>query len=101
LAVLIVARSGAGKSALQDALCAFVPPEEAVRVTRLTGQALFYKDPYSLQRKVLLIAEDEGAQAAVYSLRTLAIRGYRSPRPGRIRSRGSCTRSITKSMGRW
>lgn len=72
LAVLIVARSGAGKSALQDALCAFVPPEEAVRVTRLTGQALFYKDPHSLQRKVLLIAEDEGAQAAVYSLRTLA-----------------------------
>jgi DNA primase len=35
-------------------------------------KALFYKDPYSLQRKVLLIAEDEGAQAAVYSLRTLA-----------------------------
>jgi DNA primase len=70
--VLIVARSGAGKSALQDALCAFVPPEEAVRVTRLTGQALFYKDPYSLQRKVLLIAEDEGAAQAVYSLRTLA-----------------------------
>ena len=72
LAVLIVARSGAGKSALQDALCAFVPPEEAVRVTRLTGQALFYKDPYSLQQKVLAIAEDEGALQAVYSLRTLA-----------------------------
>ena len=67
-----MARSGAGKSALQDALCAFVPPEELVRVTRLTGQALFYKDPYSLQRKMLVIAEDEGAMAAVYSLRTLA-----------------------------
>lgn len=72
LALLIVARSGAGKSALQDALCAFVPPEELVRVTRLTGQALFYKDPYSLQRKMLVIAEDEGAMQAVYSLRTLA-----------------------------
>lgn len=72
LALLIVARSGAGKSALQDAICNFVPPEELVRVTRLTGQALFYKDPYSLQRKMLVIAEDEGAQAAVYSLRTLA-----------------------------
>jgi DNA primase len=72
LAVLIVARSGAGKSALQDALCAFVPPEETVRVTRLTGQALFYKDPYSLQQKVLAIAEEEGALQAVYSLRTLA-----------------------------
>jgi DNA primase len=44
----------------------------SMRVTRLTGQALFYKDPYSLQRKVLLIAEDEGAAQAVYSLRTLA-----------------------------
>ena len=72
LGVLIVARTGAGKSSLQDALCGFVPPEDLVRVTRLTGQALFYKDPYSLQRKMLAIAEEEGAQQAVYSLRTLA-----------------------------
>jgi DNA primase len=72
LGLLIVARSGAGKSALQDALCQMVPPEEAVRVTRLTGQALFYKDPDSLKHKVLAIAEDEGAFGAVYSLRTLA-----------------------------
>ena len=72
LALLIVARSGAGKSALQDALCSFVPAEELIRVTRLTGQALFYKDPYSLKRKMLVIAEDEGAMQAVYSLRTLA-----------------------------
>lgn len=72
LGLLIVARSGAGKSALQDVLHAFVPPEDAVRVTRLTGQALFYKDPHSLQRKILVIAEEEGAAQAVYSLRTLA-----------------------------
>ncbi|HEU4388773.1 MAG TPA: CHC2 zinc finger domain-containing protein [Blastocatellia bacterium] len=72
LGVLIVARTGAGKSSLQDALCGFVPPEDLVRVTRLTGQALFYKDPYSLQRKMLAIAEEEGAAQAVYSLRTLA-----------------------------
>ncbi|MGH9967445.1 MAG: CHC2 zinc finger domain-containing protein, partial [Pyrinomonadaceae bacterium] len=72
LGLLIVARSGAGKSALQDALCQMVPPEAAVRVTRLTGQALFYKDPDSLKHKVLSIAEDEGAFGAVYSLRTLA-----------------------------
>lgn len=72
LGVLIVARSGAGKSALQDALCGMVPPEDLVRVTRLTGQALFYKDPDSLRNKLLAIAEDEGAQQAVYSLRTLA-----------------------------
>jgi 5S rRNA maturation endonuclease (ribonuclease M5) len=72
LGVLIIARSGAGKSALQDAVCGLVPPEDLVRVTRLTGQALFYKDPDSLKQKLLSIAEEEGAQAAVYSLRTLA-----------------------------
>jgi DNA primase catalytic core len=72
LGVLIIARSGAGKSALQDALCGFVPPEDLVRVTRLTGQALFYKDPDSLKHKLLAIAEEEGAAQAVYSLRTLA-----------------------------
>jgi DNA primase len=72
LSILIVARTGAGKSSLQDALCSLFPPEEVVRVTRLTGQALFYKDPDSLKGKVLAIAEEEGAAQAVYSLRTLA-----------------------------
>jgi energy-coupling factor transporter ATP-binding protein EcfA2 len=72
LCALVIARSGAGKSALQDAVCGLVPPEDLVRVTRLTGQALFYKDPDSLKQKLLSIAEEEGAQAAVYSLRTLA-----------------------------
>jgi DNA primase catalytic core len=72
LGALIIARSGAGKSMLQDAVCGFVPPEDLVRVTRLTGQALFYKDPDSLTHKLLAIAEDEGAAQAVYSLRTLA-----------------------------
>jgi DNA primase catalytic core len=72
LCALVIARSGAGKSALQDAVCGFAPPEDLVRVTRLTGQALFYKDPDSLKQKLLSIAEEEGAQAAVYSLRTLA-----------------------------
>lgn len=72
LGVLVIARSGAGKSALQDAVCGFTPPEDLVRVTRLTGQALFYKDPDSLKNKLLAIAEEEGAAQAVYSLRTLA-----------------------------
>jgi DNA primase catalytic core len=71
LSVLVIARSGAGKSSLQDGLCSLVPAEDLVRVTRLTGQALFYKDPYSLERKVLAIAEVEGASQAGYSLRTL------------------------------
>jgi DNA primase catalytic core len=72
LSILIVARTGAGKSSLQDAICGFIPAEDTVWVTRLTGQALFYKDPNSLKAKVLAIAEEEGAAQAIYSLRTLA-----------------------------
>lgn len=72
LSILVVARSGAGKSSLQESICAFVPPEDVIWVTRLTGQALFYKDPNSLKGKVLAIAEEEGAAQAIYSLRTLA-----------------------------
>ncbi len=71
LAVLILSRSGAGKTSLQNAVCKFVPPEAAIQYTRLTGQALFYRDPNALKHKVLAIEEDEGMQAAMYSVKTL------------------------------
>ncbi len=71
LGLLIVSRSGAGKSSLEDALCDFVPEEQLAKYTRLTGQALFYKDEDSLAHKVLAIDEEQGAEDAGYSIRTL------------------------------
>jgi DNA primase catalytic core len=71
LGLIIVSRSGAGKSSLQDLLCGFVPEESLVRYTRLTGQALFYKEEDSLAHKVLAIDEEAGAQEAAYSIRNL------------------------------
>jgi DNA primase catalytic core len=71
LGLLIVSRSGAGKSSLEDALCDFVPEEDLSKYTRLTGQALFYKDEDSLAHKVLAIEEEQGAAEAAYSIRTL------------------------------
>lgn len=71
LGLLIVSRSGAGKSRLQDALCDVVPEEDLVRYTRLTGQALFYKEEDSLSHKVLAVDEEEGAEQAAYSIRNL------------------------------
>ena len=71
LAVLILSRSGAGKTSLQNAACKFVPPESAIQYTRLTGQALFYREANALKNKVLAIEEDEGMQAAMYSVKTL------------------------------
>jgi DNA primase len=71
LGLIIVSRSGAGKSSVQDALCDVVPDEDLVRYTRLTGQALFYKEEDALVHKVLAIDEEAGAQAAAYSIRNL------------------------------
>jgi hypothetical protein len=47
LALLIVSCSGAGKNALQEAALAFCPPEDVVKVTSMTGRALFYREERS------------------------------------------------------
>ena len=71
LSVLIQSRSAAGKSTLQDAVLRFVPPEDVEKYTRLTGQALFYKDADGLKHKLLAIEEEAGAKDASYSIRNL------------------------------
>jgi DNA primase catalytic core len=71
LGLIVVSRSGAGKSSVQDLLCDLVPEEDLVRYTRLTGQALFYKEEDALVHKVLAIEEEAGAAEAAYSIRNL------------------------------
>lgn len=75
LAVLFCARSGAGKSNMQDRITDFIPPEELIRYTRITGQALFYQDEDALKHKVLALDEEGGATDAIYSLRILQSSG--------------------------
>ena len=57
LSVLIQSRSAAGKSTLQDAIIMLIPTEDYIKYTRLTGQALFYKEEDSLVHKLLAIEE--------------------------------------------
>ena len=71
LSVLILSSSGAGKSVLQDATMTLCPPEDVVRLTTLTGRALFYKSRYSLKHKVLALEEGTGAEQATYAIRNL------------------------------
>lgn len=75
LAILFCARSGAGKSNMQDRITDFIPPEDLVRYTRITGQALFYQDEDALKHKVLALDEEGGAADAIYSLRILQSSG--------------------------
>ncbi|NIA58000.1 toprim domain-containing protein, partial [Massilia sp. TW-1] len=71
LAVVVQSSSAAGKSSLMDAVLAFMPPEETVRYSAMSGQSLFYMGETSLKHKVLAIAEEEGASRASYALKLL------------------------------
>ena len=71
LSVLIQSRSAAGKSTLQDAILSLVPDEDFVKYTRVTDQALFYKDEDSLVHKILAIEEEQGMGGAAYSIRNI------------------------------
>ena len=75
LSVLILSSSGSGKTALQDAVLAFCPPEDLVKLTSLSGKALFYKDRLSLKNKVLALEEGDGAEEAMYAIRNLISAG--------------------------
>ena len=64
LAVVVQSSSAAGKSSLMDAVLAFVPEEERVQYSAMTGQSLYYMGEMDLKHKVLAIVEEEGAARA-------------------------------------
>jgi len=75
LAMLIQSSSAAGKSNLLDAVLAFVPEEDRVEYSAMTGQALYYVEPGQLRHRVLAIAEEAGAERASYALKLLQSQG--------------------------
>ena len=75
LAVMIQSSSAAGKSALMDAVLRFMPEEERVQYSAMTGQSLYYMGETNLKHKILAISEEEGADNASYALKLLQSEG--------------------------
>ncbi len=75
LAILVQSSSAAGKSTLMDAVLQFVPAEERIQYSGITGQSLYYMGETELKHKVLAIAEEEGASKAAYALKLLQSEG--------------------------
>lgn len=75
LAIVVQSSSAAGKSSLMDAVLAFMPEEERIKYSAMTGQSLFYMGQTSLKHKILAIAEEEGAARASYALKLLQSEG--------------------------
>ena len=75
LGVVIQSSSAAGKTSLMDAVLAFVPAEDKVKYSAMTGQSLFYMGETNLKHKALAIVEEEGASRASYALKLLQSEG--------------------------
>jgi len=75
LGVVIQSSSAAGKSSLMDAVLSFVPEEDKVKYSAMTGQSLFYMGETNLKHKALAIVEEEGASRASYALKLLQSEG--------------------------
>ncbi len=75
ISMQILSSSGSGKTALQDAVVNFCPPEDLIKLTSLSGKALFYKEQNSLKHKVLALEEGNGAEDASYAIRSLISSG--------------------------
>lgn len=75
LAVIVQSTSAAGKSSLMEAVLAFVPEEERVKFSAMTGQSLFYMGEADLAHRVLAVVEEEGAERAAYALKLLQSEG--------------------------
>jgi DNA primase catalytic core len=75
LGVVIQSSSAAGKTSLMDGVLAFVPDEEKIKYSAMTGQSLFYMGETNLKHKALAIVEEEGASRASYALKLLQSEG--------------------------
>jgi hypothetical protein len=75
LAIIIQSSSAAGKTSLMEAVLSFVPVEDQVKYSAMTGQSLFYMGETNLKHKILAIVEEEGAERASYALKLLQSEG--------------------------
>jgi hypothetical protein len=75
LAVVVQSSSAAGKTSLMEAVLAFIPAEERVKYSAMTGQSLFYMGETNLKHKILAIVEEQGAERASYALKLLQSEG--------------------------
>jgi DNA primase len=78
LAVMVQSSSAAGKSSLMEAVLAFMPAEDKVQYSAMTGQSLFYMGAMDLKHKILALAEEAGAARASYALKLLQSEGMLS-----------------------
>jgi hypothetical protein len=75
LGLIIQSSSAAGKSSLMQAILSFMPDEQQLACSAMTGQSLYYAGNLDLRHKILSIVEEEGVRDASYALKLLQSEG--------------------------
>jgi len=73
LAIIVQSGSAAGKTSLMDAVLAFLPEEQRVQYSAMTGQALFYLGETELKHKVLAVGRRGGRATRGLRVEAVAI----------------------------
>ena len=71
LSAIIRSQSGAGKSGMARLVASLVPPEDVIHYSRVSAHALAYAGKDAYKRKLILMEERVGGEAADYYIRIL------------------------------
>jgi DNA-binding HxlR family transcriptional regulator len=71
LSVICLAKSGTGKSYLQERVAACIPQEDVREQTQFTGASLYHFKREEIKGKVFLIEDMDGAQEVMFPIREL------------------------------
>ncbi len=71
LHVISLGSSGIGKTHLQESVSAFIPEEDKLEITTLSGNAFYYFGQQELRNKLILIEDLDGADEVLYPLREI------------------------------
>lgn len=69
--IISLARSGTGKTHLQESIDNLIPKEEKIEITTLSENAFYYFGQQELKHKLILIEDLDGAEGALYPIRKL------------------------------
>lgn len=71
LSAIVRSQSGAGKSGLSSLVAKLTPPEDVIHYSRVSAHALAYAPKDAFKRKLIIMEERVGGEAADYYIRIL------------------------------
>lgn len=75
LSSALLSSSSSGKTFAVDTVCALMPPEDVLQVSKLSDSALFYLDPGALRHRILVVPESDVLSKEIHVLLRVLLSG--------------------------